>query len=678
MLDDGWRFTYVNAEAEHILRITRADLLGKVIWEVFPEFIGSKTYRLLEHAARTRSAVTFEDYNPVFERCYAHKVYPTPDGQLAVYFEDITEQRQAEEALLGSRLQLQAELNDTKLLQRLSGELVSEEDVSALYGKILDAAMQIMRSEFASMQMLYPDRGARGELRLLAFRGFSQEAAEHWEWVSVDSGCTCGIAFQTHQRVLMADLETSREILGARDLENYAQLGIRAVQSTPLLSRNGQLVGMISTHWRQIHVPSDRDFRLLDILARQAADLIERVTSREQALARERTARTEAERAARLKDDFLATVSHELRTPLNAILGWSHILKKDLASPERAKAAAEVIERNGRIQAQLIEDLLDMSRILSGKMRLNIEPVDLTHIIGSAVDSLSPAAEAKGIRIKRTLEPNVGETTGDPARLQQVVWNLLSNAVKFTPTGGAIEIILERVDTHIEIRITDTGDGISPEFLPHIFDRFRQADASASRTHGGLGIGLALVRQLAELHGGRVSASSDGEGHGSTFVVKLPLVTTRDGGEHLPILDESEATTSPGYLRTLLRNIHVLAVDDEIDALTFVRRVLEENEATVTAASSSREALEILSTQTFDVIVSDIGMPGMDGYTFMTEIRNRENHTPAIALTAYARREDRAKSIASGYQAHISKPAEIGELLDAVASLAHRPTASSK
>jgi PAS domain S-box-containing protein len=666
--DKDWRFTYVNSKAENILRLSRGDLLGNVVWEVFPEKVQSHAYQQLLTAAKTRTSVAFEDYDPILQRWFADKAYPTKDGGLAVYFEDITYQKEAEQALRDSQNQLQTELNDTRLLQGVSGAIVSEDDDGALYGTILDAAVQIMRSDFGSMQMLYPQRG-NGELRLLAFRGFPPEAAQFWEWVRTDSTCTCGIAFQTHERVMVPDVINAVDAIDAEQRAVYEQAGIRAVQSTPLLSRSGQLVGMISTHWNKPHRPSDRDFRVFDILARQASDLLERKSSREQALERERAARVEAERAVRMKDDFLATVSHELRTPLNAILGWSHVLKRDIRNPENVATAAEVIERNGRLQAQLIEDLLDMSRVLSGKMRLDIQRIKLQQVIDSAVESISPTADVKGIRITRSLDPSIATTVGDPARLQQVVWNVLSNAVKFTPPAGSIDISLVRTTVGVEIRISDTGEGISPEFLPHLFDRFRQADSSASRTHGGLGIGLALVRQLVELHGGSVRASSEGEGRGATFVIALPVVASH--GDEKP-------SRVPCDLPTRLRGIRVLVVDDEADAAAMVRRILHENEALVTTAGSALEALKTLSTLSFDVIVSDIGMPGRDGYGFMGDVRRLGIETPAIALTAYARPEDREKSFSSGYQAHVSKPADIGELLDSVASLAQGHSIDSR
>jgi PAS domain S-box-containing protein len=396
-------------------------------------------------------------------------------------------------------------------------------------------------------------------------------------------------------------------------------------------------------------------------------------TAREQAFERERAARAEAERAGRVKDEFLATVSHELRTPLTAILGWSHFLKRDIADAEKARKAAEVIERNGRLQAQLITDLLEMSRFLSGKMRLDVQSVELPRVIDAAIESILPTAEAKGVRIQRIIDPPSEAITGDPARIQQVVWNLLSNAVKFTPRGGRVEVMLTPKNSHVEIRVTDTGEGISAEFLPHVFDRFRQADSSTSRTHGGLGIGLALVKELVELHGGTVRAASSGKGQGTTFVIELPgAIVSDDDPLYAPAHPNTPSDEINLAVPMQLRGIKVLVVENEADALAMVRRALEDSEAEVGAALSAGEALEMLAAETFDVIVSDIGMPVQDGYALMAEVRRRGIPTPALALTAFARAEDRTRSLLSGYQAHVSKPVEIAELLATVASLAHR------
>jgi CheY-like chemotaxis protein len=383
-------------------------------------------------------------------------------------------------------------------------------------------------------------------------------------------------------------------------------------------------------------------------------------------------ARQEAERQGTIRDEFLATLSHELRTPLNAILGWAQILRTDVKNQNSVSQAVEVIERNARLQAQMIEDLLDMSRILAGKMRLHVQPVDLAEVVNAAADAVQPAAEAKGIRLQRVVEPVSDVVNGDAGRLQQVVWNLLTNAVKFTARDGRVQVVLARVNSHVEIRVSDTGQGIEPEFLPHLFERFRQADASASRTHGGLGLGLALVKQLVELHGGKVTATSGGVGHGATFVVHLPLaiVHPRDDEPRVhPLASDIHLRDSA---RPSLHGLAILVVDDEPDSLGMVAQLLRSSGGAVSTAGSAAEALRLALARAFDVIISDVGMPGRDGYDFIKDCRARGVTAPAIALTAYARSEDRTKALSSGYQTHVAKPVEAAELLASVVALAPR------
>ncbi len=405
---------------------------------------------------------------------------------------------------------------------------------------------------------------------------------------------------------------------------------------------------------------------MLDVSERKAAERV-----RQQLLESERTARATAERAGQLKDQFLATLSHELRTPLNAILGWSHLLRKGIKDPEKALRGVEVIERNARIQTQLISDLLDISRIVTGKMRLDVQRVELPAVIEAALESVRPAAEARGVRLQTAIEPITEPVYGDPARMQQVIWNLVSNGVKFTPKGGRVQIVLARVNSHVEIRVSDTGQGIAPEFLPFMFERFRQGDSSAAREHGGLGLGLALVKQLVEMHGGKVRAASDGPNQGATFVVELPLAIVH-------VMDEPEKSHPRAIKATHevasanLNGLTILAVDDEADALEMVRRVLEEYGASVHVAASVDDALDALEREQFDALLSDIGMPKRDGYELISEARRRGYGVPAAALTAFARSEDRTRALLAGYDAHVTKPVEASELLATVLSLTSR------
>lgn len=407
-------------------------------------------------------------------------------------------------------------------------------------------------------------------------------------------------------------------------------------------------------------------------------DALKRLTSeREQLLESEREARSQAERASQLKDEFLATVSHELRTPLNAILGWAQVLRHDQIKTDTLKKGLSVIERNAISQSRLIEDILDMSRIITGKIRLDVQEVDLHDLIASTVETVRPAAEAKEIFIQKVLDPRAGPVHGDPNRLQQVAWNLLSNAVKFTPKGGKIQISLERVGSHVEMTVADTGQGIEPEFLPFAFDRFRQFDGSTTREHSGLGLGLSLVKQLIDLHGGQVSVASPGKDQGATFVVKLPLSVIHHADEpekiH-PAMSVEDEDPRLFYEQLDLHPVKVLAVDDDPDSLALLRRVLEGRGARVITASSAAEALELLQAERPDVLLSDIGMPGMDGYELIRRVRSLDpeagGRVPAAALTAFARPEDRTRAMLAGYQMHATKPIRPAELMALVASLA--------
>jgi signal transduction histidine kinase len=395
---------------------------------------------------------------------------------------------------------------------------------------------------------------------------------------------------------------------------------------------------------------------------------------RERLLLSEQAARSEAETASRLKDEFLATISHELRTPLTAVLGWIHILRGGKLDDEAATRALETIERNARSQNQLIEDLLDVSRIITGKLRLDVRPVDPGAIIESALEAVLPAAEAKEIRLQKVLDTKVSSISGDSARLQQVIWNLLSNAIKFTPRGGSVQVRLERINSHIEISVSDSGEGIKKEFLPFVFDRFRQADGTSARRFGGLGLGLAIVRHLVELHGGTVQATSSGDGAGAMFTVRLPLLAIYQRETDSERVHPTASDTQPPVeYPDNLAGLKVLVVDDEADTLELIKVLLGQCGAAVTTASSAAEALEALEQMRPDVIISDIGMPTEDGFEFIRKVRllppEKGGKIPAVALTAYARAEDRLRVLRSGYQMHVSKPVELAELVTVVANV---------
>jgi len=411
---------------------------------------------------------------------------------------------------------------------------------------------------------------------------------------------------------------------------------------------------------------------------RQVALVFKDVSDRKRAeeesarlFAAERAARKAAEEAARLRDEFLATLSHELRTPLTAILGWAQMLRSGALTPEKRERGLATIERNARAQAQLIEDLLDVSSILAGKLSLDLTAVAMPSVIASALETLRPAADAKGVGLMLTLAAD-GAVMGDAQRLQQVIWNLLANAVKFTPRGGSVRVMCAETDSSVEVSITDTGKGISADFQPHVFERFRQADGATTRSHGGLGLGLSIVRQLVEMHGGSVSVFSQGEGLGACFTVRLPRAGPQEQEPGAPPDSHPKAITGPPELAGL----RVLVVDDEADTREMLRALLEQVGAEVQLAGSAAEALRSLATQRSDLLISDIAMPGADGYTLIEQVRRSPpgGHVdiPAVALTAYARTEDRTRALLAGFDHHVCKPVEPLELLAVLASLRSR------
>ncbi|MCG3111063.1 MAG: PAS domain S-box protein [Candidatus Manganitrophus sp. SB1] len=462
------------------------------------------------------------------------------------------------------------------------------------------------------------------------------------------------------------EAEILRRINRGERIEHYETIRIR---------KDGKTLSISLT----VSPVKDQYGRIIGVskIARDITQRREAEREREESLAREQKARSEAQEANRLRDEFLATVSHELRTPLNAIYGWTRLLRMGDADDQMYETALETIERNALSQARLIDDLLDVSRIIAGKFNLQVSPVDIPPVIAAVVDTLRPAASAKGIQVHTALDSSIGPVLADPDRLQQVIWNLLSNAIKFTPDAGQVEVRLERVDPYVEVSVKDTGIGISSDFLPYVFDRFRQAEGSSIRSQGGLGLGLAIVRHLVELHGGTVSAESRGNGQGATFKVKLPIraVRIRPAALQPPhSLDQMEG--SRRYPR-VLEGLQVLLVDDESDARDLLTAVIERYGARVAPAGSAEEALESAMQQRPDLLIADIGMPGMDGYVFIDRFRSWEKshgfeQIPAIALTAYAGPEDRRRALSAGFRIHIAKPVEPTELITVMVKLISR------
>jgi signal transduction histidine kinase/ActR/RegA family two-component response regulator len=485
-----------------------------------------------------------------------------------------------------------------------------------------------------------------------------------------DPGAPGGVheVIRTGKPAMLATIPPELLTARVRDEQHrrmMTELGLTSYMCVPLVSARGTLGAMTFVYAESDRHYTARDLAFAQELAARAALAIENAY-----------AYRRVNDANRLKDEFLATLSHELRTPLNAILGYAQMLNMGALSDERRANAMVVLLRNAEALKQIIEDVLDVSRITSGKLRLKMRPVELGEILKDAAATVQPAADAKGVALRTFIDSRTPPASGDPDRLQQIVWNLLSNAVKFTPREGHVQLRLEPVGASIQIVVSDDGQGIDEAFLPYIFERFRQADSRFSREHGGLGLGLAIVRELVELHGGTVSASSGGLGKGATFTVRLPVLMVPSAHASEPESHPPVGALKPYERMERLNGLHILAVDNEQDALGLLRAILESEGAQVTTAASAQQALDRLTAGGFDAMIADIGMPGMDGLELIRTIRRTlpppANQLPAVALTAYARSDDRITALASGFQMHLPKPVNPHELVVAVASLAGR------
>jgi PAS domain S-box-containing protein len=593
--------------------------------------------------------------------------------------EDITARKEAEEAL-------QDETRVLEILNQTGTMLASQLDVQSLLQAVTDAATDLSGAKFGAF--FYNTTDENGDAFMLyTLSGAPREAFEKFGHPRATQ--LFGHTFNGEGPLRIADVTKDHRY--GRMAPHYGMprghLPVCSYLAVPVISRSGETIGGLFFGHTEPGVFTERSERLIVGIAAQAAVAIDNArlyvaaqraaADRESLLESERFARTEAERMSAMKDEFLATLSHELRTPLSAILGWAQVLRYSATDPDLAKGL-ETIERNARIQKQLIEDLLDMSRITSGKLRLDIQPVQPVAFVEAAIETIRPAANAKGIRLETILDPTAGPVSGDPQRLQQVIWNLLSNAIKFTPKDGKVQVVLERVNSHIEIAVADTGVGIEPEFLGHAFDRFRQADGSSTRQHGGLGLGLSIVRHLVELHGGTARIASLGVGQGTTVTVELPLkvVHTQRPSGTPRMHPASPPAASYDYRATDLEGIRVVVIDDQADARELVARVLSECGAEVTSSDDAAETLRLVETIRPDVLISDIGMPRVDGFELLRRVRalgaSRGGMLPAIALTAFARTEDRTRALRAGFLMHIAKPVEAAELIASVASITGR------
>jgi PAS domain S-box-containing protein len=582
---------------------------------------------------------------------------------------------------------LRDESNVLELLNSTGSARARPRDLRSLLQTVVDAATGISGARFGTFFYCGQDSGGAPST-LLALSGATTDQLAQFS----EPGAACaqdGAAPHGAAVLRSDDISTDPR---ARSVASQPGLSggdpaIRSYLALPVLTRSGELLGRLMFGHPEPAIFTDRTERIVGGIAAQAAVAIDNTRlyeaaqraaeERKHLLESERQARAEAEHTSQMKDEFLATLSHELRTPLSSILGWAQVLRRGTRDPADLARGLQTIERNARVQAQLIEDLLDMSRITSGKVLLDIQTLAPASFINAAIETVRPAAEAKHIQIERHYDQHAGMIAGDPARLQQVIWNLLSNAIKFTPRDGLVQIALRKSGANVEIAVSDNGEGIAPEFITHVFERFRQGDASTTRQHGGLGLGLAIVKQLTEQHGGTVRAASDGEQRGACFTVALPaasaeLIAARPDRARY----RAPAPLAPDLAPPDLSQLNVLVVDDEPDARELVKRILSDCNASVTTAASAGAALAAFLQAPPDLLVSDLGMPGMDGFQLLAKVRAlgaaAGGDVPAVALTAFARSEDRLRVLEAGFAAHVAKPVEPSQLIATVADLLDR------
>ncbi len=596
--------------------------------------------------ARINSSVYWEGDRFVHTRCFTR---------------DITERRRSE-----SRLALQYAVTQI---------LAESTDFTESARKIVHAICEGLEWEVAALWRTDPERKVMSNLEIChAGKLKTPEFDRLTKSLSLEKGVGLpGRIWAQGKPAWIEDVVQDKNFPRAKAAGSE---GLHGAFGFPV-TLGSEVLGVIEFYSPEIREPDEEFLRMVAGIGGQLGQFTERQRAQqesEELFKRETTARAEAEKANRLKDEFLATLSHELRTPLNAVIGWSRMLGSGRLDRDGSKHALEVIERNAWAQKQIIEDILDVSRVITGKLQLNLGPVDLVAVVDAALDAVRPALEAKEIKIETTIDASLRMVSGDADRLQQVVWNVLSNAAKFTPNGGQVEIAVGQSGTQVQIHVKDTGPGIDPAFLPHVFERFRQADGSTTRTHGGLGLGLAIVRHLVELHGGSIAVENREDRSGAIFTVSLPLPS----GE----LPHEALVTAAAIFRDAqaeppsLEGLKLLLVDDESDTLDLISVELAQYGAEVTAVGSAEDALKALENAEFDLMISDIGMPVSDGYDLIRDIRklqgNKNQFISAVALTAYARVQDRMRAILAGYSTHIAKPVEASELVTVVAGLAGR------
>jgi PAS domain S-box-containing protein len=675
---------YSNRNFAHILGLHEASASGVpfgayIVPELREQFLRDLE-RAHEHSIRREYTLTPGDGREVPVLMSFAKLQPQTNS-ISIVVTDLTAQKALEEKLREAKNNLEEQVAertkelresetrlfgilehsaaDLKAMRRLNeiGAHCAQagNDIAGCLDQILSVAIEISGADKGNLQLLDTETGT---LNLATQSGFDDPFVEFFESVA-STDTACGVALLSKERVIVENVNESEIYADKPTLTAMREADVMSVQSMPLMSSSGKVLGIISTHFSTAHRPSEQELRLMDLLARQTADYLERKRveeEREQLLAREHGLRETAEEANRLKDEFLAIMSHELRNPLNVILGYAELLLRmeEIKGSANLHRMADAVKRNAVAQSKLIRDLLDLSRLRSGKLELNRETVSPVVSIENAIETVRIDADSKDIEIVVAAPDEPLFVQADPVRLEQIIWNLLNNSVKFTPRGGRIEVRLDENNDEIVLTVADNGQGIDSSFLPHIFEIFRQADSGTSRAQSGMGIGLAVVQQLVELHGGLVNAFSAGVGEGATFTIRLPRSV--DTKRRLsPLIDLSRGT---------LQGMEVLVVDDSEDTTEMVRHLLEIGGASVCAATSGSEALSFARAREFDVVLSDISMPEMDGFEFLRRLRELpgKQNLPAVALTGFGRPEDVQRASDQGFYAHLTKPFDLQTL----------------
>lgn len=668
-LDPQFRIRRYTPAARNLLDLISTDI-GRPLSDLAKKFTDPD---LLEDAQAVLERLVPSEKEVLSDsgRWYARRVLPyrTVDDRIegvVITFVDISDRKRAQDLAARAGEVVAEDLKAMDSLHNVSNLLIAVKDMHGVLREVLDAAMELQQTDLGEVRVC---DHATATLKIAEHRGLSSEFIEACKTVDLtDPQAPWAQAIRQRTSVYIDDIEN--DLFPKPLRERCIPAGVRAMHCFPLETRGGELLGVLSTYYRQPRSATERWQRVIDLLVRQGSDTIERMRAEEdlaRLLRSEQVARRALDDAARMKDEFLATLSHELRTPLSAILLWSKILRDVPLGEKEMKEGIDSIVSSAQTQARLVEDLLDTSRIAMGKLGLKMAETDLVEVVRAAIEQNDPAARSKGVRVESDLSPRAGLVFADPVRIQQVVWNLLSNAVKFTPPGGKINVALARKNDDVEITISDTGAGIAPDFLPYVFDRFRQYDSSVTRKYGGLGLGLAISKQLVELHGGTIRAQSPGIDRGATFTVNLPL----------PVLSRRAAPrpqTPPPPDASSLEGITVLLVEDEPRTRDVLSIILRQAGAIVTMASSGEEALAAYRQSRPQMVLTDIGLPDFDGYALLQKIRavEAEHKMPpaaAVALTAYAHEEDRQKAEAAGFKVHLSKPVEPEKLVAALASL---------